>query len=88
MNSTSTYINLNFLKNLKIEVLIQLFVTCKNHLQSVSYTPQNYQWKKKKKKSEKKNKKNIGTSIIYCLKCTIKVLRYFIYENKNLKFHI
>ena len=54
----------------------------------MSYTPQNNKAKKKKKKSRKKNKKNIETSIIYCLRCTIKVLRYFIYENKISKFHI
>ena len=43
---------------------------------------------KKKKKKSKKNKINIGTSIIYSLRCTIKVLRYFIYENKISKFNI
>ena len=73
---------------MKNKNFIQLFVTWKNHLQSVSYTPQNNKAKKKKKKSRKKNKKNIGTSIIYSLRITIKVLRYFIYENKISKFHI
>ena len=88
MNSMYVYCILNFWKKLKDENFIQVFMTSKKHLQSVSYTPQNYQWKKKKKKSRKKNKINIGTSIIYCLRCTIKVLRYFIYENKIWKFHI
>ena len=44
--------------------------------------------KKKKKKKLKKNKINISVLHKIYLRCTVKVCRYFIYQNKISKFHI